>query len=166
MRVLGIDPGTRTTGYGIIETSGSRLLPITYGVIQTAARDSLSTCFLNIHRGITDVIMRFHPDVAAVEDIFYCKNVNSAIKLGEARGVAIVAAAQHGLDIYEYTPRKVKQAVVGYGAAEKLQVQKMVKALLGLPAVPEPEDASDALGVAICHAQAMPAAAIMQLKKV
>jgi len=156
MKVLGIDPGTRTTGYGIVESHNSRLVPVTYGTINNADREDLSRCFLRIYRGLREVIAHHRPDVVAIENVFYCKNVNSAIKLGEARGVAILAAAEHGLDIFEYMPRKVKQAVVGNGAAEKGQVQLMVKALLGLKERPEPEDAADALAVAICHAHAMP----------
>lgn len=156
MKVLGIDPGTRTTGYGIVESHNSRLAPVTYGTIDNSDREDLSRCFLHIYRGLREVIAHHQPDVVAIENIFYCKNVNSAIKLGEARGVAILAAAEHGLDIFEYTPRKVKQAVVGNGAAEKTQVQLMVKALLGLKQIPAPDDASDALAVAICHAHAMP----------
>jgi len=156
MRVLGIDPGTRTTGYGIVDAVNSRLVPVAYGVINNSDREVLSRCFLNIYRGLREVIAHHQPEVAAVENIFYCKNVNSAIKLGEARGVAILAAAGDGLDVFEYMPRKVKQAVVGNGAAEKRQVQLMVKALLGLKEMPAPEDASDALAVAICHAHALP----------
>lgn len=156
MKVLGIDPGTRTTGYGVIDSHNSRLVPVTYGTINNPDREALSRCFLHIYRGLRDVIAHHQPDVVAIENVFYCKNVNSAIKLGEARGVAILAAAERGLDIFEYMPRKVKQAVVGNGAAEKSQVQMMVKALLGLKEIPAPEDASDALAVAICHAHAAP----------
>ena len=156
MRILGVDPGTRATGYGLIESSNSRLTPLTYGVIGNAAKLELSECFVNIYRGLKEIIKSHNPEVIAIEDIFYCKNVSSAIKLGEARGVAILAAAESGLGVYEYTPRKVKQAIVGYGGAEKMQVQKMIKALLGLKEIPEPEDASDALAVAICHAHAIP----------
>ncbi|MFC2149392.1 crossover junction endodeoxyribonuclease RuvC [Candidatus Auribacterota bacterium] len=152
MRILGIDPGTRITGYGLIEVRGSRSIPVAHGKIANSASLPLSKCFRNIYRQLRVVIDSHKPQAVAIENVFYCKNVNSAIKLGEARGVAILAAAESDLEIFEYMPRKVKQAVVGQGGADKIQVLKMVKMLLGLKEDIESVDASDALAVALCHA--------------
>ncbi|MDT8317954.1 MAG: crossover junction endodeoxyribonuclease RuvC [bacterium] len=150
MRVIGIDPGTRKMGYGIVESSGSRLIHIDNGAIFTSPEDPLSTRLKGIYDGISDVIEKYSPDVVSIEDIFYSKNVKSAMKLGHARGVGMLAGANKGLHIFEYTPTAIKSAVVGFGRAEKKQVQQMVKVLLNLPEVPQ-EDAADALAAAICH---------------
>lgn len=150
MIVLGIDPGSRITGYGIIEQQGNRLVHVDNGAIFTDSAKDFAGRLKQIFDGLTAVIAHFHPDEAAVENIFFSTNVQSALKLGQARGVAIVAAVNAGLPVAEYTALQVKQAVVGQGRAEKGQVQKMLKALLGLPEVAQ-ADASDALAVAVCH---------------
>ena len=151
MRVLGIDCGSRVTGYGVIDTDGADCILVQCGAIKVRAADPLPDRLRSIHSGIVDVITQFHPDCAAFESIFYATNVQSALKLGHARGVSIVAAAQANLPVFEYTPLEVKSAVTGYGHAEKQQVQEMVRALLRLAIPPTPFDASDALAVAICH---------------
>lgn len=151
MRILGIDPGTRITGYGIIEKQGNRLLHVDNGAICTHTGDSLPLRLKTIHDGLSRVISEYAPQAVAVEDIFVANNVRSALKLGHARGVALLAGVTHQLPVHEYTALQVKNAVVGYGRAGKGQVQQMVKVLLNLPETAQ-EDAADALGVAICHA--------------
>lgn len=157
MRILGIDPGSRMTGYGIIEQRGNRLLHIDNGALITRPRDDLSTRLRTIYEGLCAAITTHRPEVVVVERIFLSHNVLSALKLGHARGVALLAAANAGLPVCEYTALQVKSAVVGYGRAAKPQVQQMVKTLLGLPEIAQ-EDASDALAVAICHAHSRPLA--------
>jgi crossover junction endodeoxyribonuclease RuvC len=149
--VFGIDPGSVRTGYGCVESVGSRHRVIACGAVRTPAAGSFSEKLVEIHRHLVALLADCRPDAVAIEDIFYATNVRSALKLGHARGVAMLAAAQAGVTIVEYTPAEVKRAVVGYGRAEKPQVQQMVKLLLGLDAVPAPHDAADALAVAICH---------------
>ena len=151
MRVLGIDPGSRTTGYGIIEKRGNRLIHIDNGALQVGHEKDFAARLDGIYSGLNALIQEYAPTAAAVEQIFVSRNVMSALKLGHARGAAMLAAIHGGLDIQEYTAIQVKNAVVGYGRASKGQVQQMVKALLNLPEVAQ-EDASDALAVAICHA--------------
>lgn len=151
MLILGIDPGTRITGYGIIKKTGNRLLHVDNGGIFTRADMNLADRLKLIYDGLCQVIKEYAPAVVAVEQIFLAKNPLSALKLGHARGVALLAGVNHGLPVYEYSALQVKSAVVGYGKAEKIQVQQMVKALLKLPEIAQ-EDASDALAVAICHA--------------
>ena len=150
LKVLGIDPGSYVTGYGIVEKQKSQLHHIGHGEIKTSRMTSRSSCLTSIYHRLLEVIEKTAPDVAAIEDIFYGKNVKSLIRQGEVRGVAILAASQRNLPIYEYSPLEVKKAVVGYGRAEKIQVQNMVKAILNLSEIP-PSDAADALAVAICH---------------
>ncbi|MDD2733239.1 MAG: crossover junction endodeoxyribonuclease RuvC [Desulfuromonadaceae bacterium] len=150
MIVLGIDPGSRTTGYGIVEQAGNRLIHVDNGAIFTDTAADFPGRLKNIFDGLIEVIARYQPDQVAVENIFFATNPQSALKLGQARGAAIVAAVHCGLPVAEYSALQVKQAVVGQGRAEKAQVQKMVKALLGLPEIAQ-EDASDALAIAICH---------------
>ncbi len=151
MRVLGIDPGNRVTGYGIVEKVDSSLLPVAYGVIKSAKDTTAAERFRNIYEGITQVVIDHKPDAVACETLFFCKNVRSAIRLGEARGVAVLAATRQLAVYHEYSPRSVKQAVVGFGGAQKDQVQRMVQRLLGIASKDLSEDASDALAVAICH---------------
>lgn len=153
-RILGIDPGSRTTGYGIIDKDGSRIGFVTCGTIRTPSDMKLSDRLLEIFEGLMHVIDEHQPDVAAVEDMFISQNPRSALKLGHARGVAVLAAMKSGMKVHDYPPRQVKQAVAGYGHAEKEQVQNMVCALLELSSSPS-SDASDALAVAICHANQM-----------
>lgn len=151
MRILGIDPGSRITGYGIIDKEGNRLIHVDNGAIFTDADKDFSLRLQRIYRGLTEVIERYRPDAVALENIFFAKNVQSALKLGQARGAAIVAGVNAGLPVFEYSALQVKQAVVGHGKSAKVQVQQMLKVLLNLPEVAQ-EDASDALAVAVCHA--------------
>ncbi len=150
MRVLGIDPGSRVTGYGLVEKNKNSLVPLLLGEIRPAGNDSLSSRLIAICDGLSAVIEENRPDAVAIENIFYGKNVQSLIKQAHVRGVAILAGARHQIPVFEYTPLEIKQAVVGYGRAEKGQVQKMVAAILKLPVIP-PADTADALAVAICH---------------
>ncbi|HVL02669.1 MAG TPA: crossover junction endodeoxyribonuclease RuvC [Dongiaceae bacterium] len=149
--VLGIDPGSRITGYGVISAESSRLHYIDSGCIRTESAADLAEKLDMIFRGIDQVIRLHHPEQVGIEQVFLARNADSALKLGQARGVAIVACTQHQLPVAEYSARQVKQAVVGTGAAEKTQVQRMVCHLLGLDKSPQ-ADAADALAVAICHA--------------
>ncbi len=151
MRVLGIDPGSRITGYGIIDSVGNRLIHVDNGAIFTDAGKDFPARLHKIYRGLTDIIDCYRPEAVAVENIFFAKNVQSALKLGQARGVAIVTGVNAGLPVFEYTALQVKLAVVGHGKSAKVQVQQMLKVLLNLPEVAQ-EDASDALAVAVCHA--------------
>jgi len=151
MIILGIDPGSRKTGYGIIFKQGNRLVHIDNGAIFTQSAENFPQRLEKIFTGLSAIIAQYQPEVVAVEDVFLAKNAQSALKLGQARGAAIVAAVNVGLSVYEYTAMQVKQAVVGTGRAEKTQVQQMIKALLNLPEIAQ-EDASDALAVAVCHA--------------
>ena len=150
MRVLGIDPGTRVMGYGIVEGVGSRLKHIDNGAIFTNTDNPLPLRLKTLYDGISEVIEKYQPQVVSVEDIFFAKNAKSAMKLGHARGVSILAGVNRGLEVYEYSATAIKSAVVGYGRAEKGQVQQMVKILLNLPEIAQ-ADASDALAAAICH---------------
>jgi crossover junction endodeoxyribonuclease RuvC len=151
MIILGIDPGSRKTGYGLVSKQGNRLVHVDNGAIFTQSAEDFPQRLEKIFSGLSSIIAEYHPDAVAVEDVFLAKNAQSALKLGQARGAAIVAAVSIGLPVFEYTALQVKQAVVGTGRAEKQQVQHMIKALLNLPEVAQ-EDASDALAVAICHA--------------
>ena len=151
MRILGIDPGSRITGYGIIKHEGNRLIHVDNGAVHTDSHKDFPARLKKIYGALADVIEQYRPDAVAVENIFFATNVQSALKLGQARGVAIVAGVNAGLPVFEYTALQVKQAVVGHGRAAKEQVQHMVKVLLGLPEIAQ-ADASDALAVAICHA--------------
>jgi crossover junction endodeoxyribonuclease RuvC len=152
MRVLGIDCGGECTGYGVVEQNGQGLLHhLCSGAIRLSSRDPLELRLRKICAELTDVIHTYSPEEVAIEDVFYAVNVKSALKLGHVRGVAMLAAAQAGLVVVAYSPLSIKSAVVGYGKAEKSQVQIMVARLLELPAPPEPADAADALAIAICH---------------
>ncbi|MBN2538957.1 MAG: crossover junction endodeoxyribonuclease RuvC [Deltaproteobacteria bacterium] len=150
MIILGIDPGTKTTGYGVVEKGERGILHIAYGEIRMRRGEPLSSCLKKIYDQLIEIITEYAPDVMALEDIFYGKNVKSLIKLGQARGVIILAASHSNTPLYEYTPLEVKKAIVGYGRAEKTQVQHMVRVILSLKEAP-PLDASDALAIAICH---------------
>jgi len=152
MIILGIDPGFAITGYGIIKQVGNRFQVIDFGAITTLAGVPLPKRLLTLTLELESVIARYQPDVVAVEELFFCNNAKTAIAVGHGRGVAVTAAARAGLEVYEYTPMQVKQAVVGYGRASKAQIQQMVKAILGLAETPKPDDVADALAVAICHA--------------
>jgi crossover junction endodeoxyribonuclease RuvC len=151
MRILGIDPGTRITGYGIINVDGNHLHHVDNGIIKTSSSDHLPARLGIIYDGLTEVLSQFTPQVVSIEQVFLAKNPRSALTLGHARGAAVLAAVNSGIEIYEYSALQVKSAVVGYGHAQKSQVQHMVKVLLNLVEAAQ-EDASDALAVAICHA--------------
>jgi crossover junction endodeoxyribonuclease RuvC len=151
MRVLGVDCGSRVTGYGVIDTDGADCVFVRCGAIRSKASDPLPNRLKSIYSGIVEIIRELQPEAAAFESLFYATNVQSALKLGHVRGVSIFAAVEASLPVFEYSPLEVKSAVTGYGRAEKPQVQQMVRALLKLNALPEPYDASDALAVAICH---------------
>lgn len=151
MRILGIDPGSETTGWGIIEGDGRRYGLVECGAIRATAGQKFPSRLLKIANALEDIIQRHQPQACAIEDGFLATNVKVTLKLGQVRGVAMLVAERAALDIHEYSPRLVKQTVVGHGNAEKFQVQQMVKTLLSLTSVPEPHDAADALAVAICH---------------
>jgi len=151
VKIFGIDPGSERTGYGCIDVQGSRHILIICGSISAPAGSTFPDKLNRIHADLSALLVRHRPDCVAVENIFYARNVRSALKLGHARGVALLAASEAGLPVAEYTPAEVKRAVVGFGRAEKHQVQQMVKLLLGLDTLPSPHDAADALAVAICH---------------
>lgn len=151
MKIFGIDPGSARTGYGCVEVVGGRQHLIICGTLSAPARSTFPEKLKHIHEGLAALLARHRPDCVAVENIFHARNARSALKLGHARGVALLAASEAGLRVVEYSPAEIKRAVVGFGRAEKHQVQQMVKLLLGLDAVPSPHDAADALAVAICH---------------
>jgi crossover junction endodeoxyribonuclease RuvC len=153
VRVLGIDPGSETTGWGVVEgdSNGQRYSLIEFGAVKLSTSATFSSRLLKISRTLEEVIDRLRPDACAIEEAFYSVNPKVLLKLGQVRGVALLAAERAALEIGEYAPRLVKQTVAGYGNAEKQQVQQMVRVLLSLTAVPEPHDAADALAVAICH---------------
>ncbi|HSE38806.1 MAG TPA: crossover junction endodeoxyribonuclease RuvC [Blastocatellia bacterium] len=151
MRVLGVDPGSDTTGYGVIDSDGRQYQLVEYAGIRGLKRLSFAERLLEISLKLEEVIARLSPQACAVEDTFYAVNVKSALKLGQARGAVLVAAARAGVEVFEYSPLEIKSALVGYGRAEKGQVQEMVRILLGMKTAPEPLDASDALAIAICH---------------
>jgi crossover junction endodeoxyribonuclease RuvC len=152
MRVLGIDCGGEYTGYGVVEQDAHGVLRhLCSGAIRLPSRQALELRLLTICQGLTEIIGQYAPEVAAIEDVFYAVNAKSALKLGHVRGVAMLVAAQAGLSVTAYSPLSIKSAVVGYGRAEKSQVQLMVARLLKLPKPPEPPDVADALAIAICH---------------
>ena len=150
MLVLGVDPGTAITGFGLVRDDGDLSL-VACGVITTPAGTPLAERLLAIHRELAALIEQHEPEAVAVEELFFSKNVRTAMSVGQARGVVLLAAAQAGLPVFHYKPTEVKQAVSGYGGADKAQVQEMVRLLLGLDAVPQPDDAADAVAVAVCH---------------
>jgi crossover junction endodeoxyribonuclease RuvC len=150
--VLGIDPGTATTGYGLVrDRADGSLESVEYGVIQTPASLPDHQRLSLLYNRLTQLLLLHRPDSCAVEKLFFQRNVSTAISVGQARGVILLAIAEAGLDVFEYTPNEVKQAVTGYGSAQKRQVQEMVRTLLIMPEIPRPDDAADALAVAICH---------------
>ena len=151
MRILGIDPGSETTGWGVIEGDGRRYHLLECGVVRASSGQKFPARLLRIANALEEIIQRHNPDACAIEDGFLATNVKVTLKLGQVRGVAMLVAERAALEIHEYSPRLVKQTVVGHGNAEKFQVQQMVKTLLSLASVPEPHDAADALAVAICH---------------
>lgn len=152
MIILGIDPGLATVGFGVIEAERGRLRHLRHGVITTPAGTPLPRRLLSIAEGMEELLSIFCPETVAVEELFFSKNVTTGLTVAHGRGVILAAAARTGLSVAEYKPMQVKQAVVGYGAADKRQVMEMTRQLLGLSSVPRPDDAADALAVAICHA--------------
>ncbi|MFZ3078528.1 MAG: crossover junction endodeoxyribonuclease RuvC [Bellilinea sp.] len=155
MLVVGIDPGTATTGYGLVAETENGIAVVDYGVILTQAGERPELRLMQLSEKLNEILLFHRPQGAAVEKLFFQRNVSSAISVGQARGVVLLALAQHSVAVGEYTPMEVKQAVTGYGGADKMQVQLMVKALLSLPEIPHPDDAADALAIAICHLHSM-----------
>jgi len=154
MIILGIDPGLATMGYGVISANRGVFKVVDYGVVTTPKEDSLPKQLFQIEEGVSELIEAFKPDNVAIEELFFSKNITTGIAVAEARGVILLTAVKGiGSEVYEYTPNQIKQAITGYGGADKLQMQHMVQALLRLKSVPRPDDAADALAVALCHAQ-------------
>lgn len=162
MLVLGIDPGMATTGFGILKVSGQDYKAVDFGCIRTPPRLEVTQRLVQLYQGLGNLIDIYKPAAVAVEELFFNKNVKTAMAVGQARGVILVAAALKKIEVVEYTPLQVKQGVVGYGRASKKQVQEMVKILLKLEVIPKPYDAADALALAICHAHALPLMAHMK----
>lgn len=150
--ILGIDPGLADTGFGIVEKDGNCLKMIDYGNIKTKAGNDLEKRLVEIHQQLTKIIKKYKPDMASVEKLFFCKNVKTAIAVGQARGVMMLTAAQNKLPVHEFTPLQIKMALTSYGKASKDQVQQMVKIVLALKQIPKPDDAADALAAAVCCA--------------
>lgn len=157
MRVLGIDPGLAIMGYGLVDATSSRLKIVDYGTVETKPDLPLPRRLERIYAGVEALIAEYAPDAVAIEELFFYRNVTTAIAVGHARGVAMLACTRLQRPMYEYTPMQIKLAVAGYGHAQKAQVQRMVKTLLNLSEIPKPDDAADALAVAICHAHTSPA---------
>jgi len=151
MIIIGIDPGFAITGYGVVKYEGNKFSVIDYGAATTEANVVLPKRLLKLNGMLEDLIIKYKPDFVAVEELFFNKNIKTALTVGHGRGVALLAAARLGVEVFEYTPLQVKQAVAGYGRADKSQVQQMVKVILNLDGIPKPDDVADALAVAICH---------------
>lgn len=154
MRILGIDPGVATIGFGLIEASRAKNTLLRYGVITTPPGLPLSDRLLQIHQDMNQLLDLFRPDEVAIEELFFSKNITTGISVAHGRGVLLLSVAEKGIPVYEYTPMQVKQAVVGYGKAEKKQVMLMTQRLLHMDKLPRPDDAADALAIAICHSRA------------
>ena len=164
MIIFGIDPGIAIVGYGVIEYKGNKFKVIDYGAITTEKTYTFPERLKMVYDELCMLLDKYNPDSVAIEELFFNKNAKTAIDIGQARGVQLLAAINRGLEIYEYTPLQVKQGVVGYGRAEKKQVQEMVKIILGLDKVPKPDDVADALAVAICHAHSSNFKSIFKIK--
>lgn len=169
MRVFGIDCGTEITGFGVIESDHSgalnRLICVAAGAIRLPKAKPLCLRLAEVHQRLSGELERWHPEVVAIEEVFYSVNAKSALKLGQVRGVALLAAAQHSLPVAEYAPLSIKSSVVGYGLAKKEQVQFMVARLLNLPELPQPADAADALAIAICHLHTAQTLALQEVRR-
>ena len=152
MVILGLDPGTATTGYGVIRVLGNRFQMLEYGIISTPAKTPMEKRLEMIYDNLQELLQKWQPDQAAVEELFFNQNITTAITVGQARGVLLLCCAQNNVPLAEYTPLQVKQALVGYGRADKKQIQQMVKMFLNLADIPKPDDAADALEIAMCHA--------------
>lgn len=151
MRILGIDPGTGILGFGVIDAAGAKARLVDAGVIRTPVKEDDAVRLMTIYEELTDIIASSKPEVMAVEKLFFAQNVTTAMTVAQARGVVLLAGKQAGLTIFEYTPLQIKQALTGYGRADKKQIQEMVRVMLGLAVVPQPDDCADALAAAICH---------------
>lgn len=156
MRTLGIDPGTAIMGWGVVDETSGQLAMVGYGALTTPAGMPQHERLIQLYDGLAGLLREYKPEAAAVEELFFGKNVNTALTVGQARGVALLALAQAGVPIHEYKPLIVKQALTGYGSADKKQMQEMVRMTLGLDKIPRPDDAADALAVAMCHAYSAP----------
>lgn len=164
MIILGIDPGFAIVGYGIIEYENYKYKALEYGAITTSSKEDMFMRFKKIHDELSEIIERTKPDVMAIEELFFNSNQKTAINVAQARGVLLLSALNKNVPVYEYTPLQVKQAIVGYGRAEKNQVQQMVKMLLNLGKVPKPDDTADALAIAVCHAHSFKTGNILNLR--
>lgn len=151
MIVLGIDPGIAIMGYGLVETVNGKLNPIDFGVVTTPANMAVPTRLVKIYDAAQQLIEKYNPHCVAIEELFFNKNVKTALLVGHARGATVIAAAKKNMEVFEYTPLQIKQAITGYGRADKNQVQQMVKMMLNLKKIPKPDDAADAVAVAVCH---------------
>lgn len=155
MRILGIDPGIAIVGYGVIDKEGNRYKTVAYDAVTTKAHTPLEERLQKVYDGVTEIIKEYKPDVMSIEELFFNNNAKTALTVGQARGVIILAAVQNHIPVYEYTPLQVKQALTGYGRASKTQIQQMMKSMLGLLEVPKPDDVADALAIAVCHGNSM-----------
>ena len=164
MIVLGIDPGYALMGWGVVEANGSQMKLLGYGCIETKAGTPMQHRLRTLQLGVRDLTLMYRPDEVAFEELFFARNVTTALMVGAARGAAIISAAEYTENLYEYTPMQIKQAVTGYGKADKKQMQQMVKLLLHMDDVPKPDDAADAIACAITHAQAGPAKVQFRMK--
>ena len=151
MRILGLDPGYAILGWGVVDYENNKFTPVAFGAVTTEAGEPMPKRLNHLYRSVMEIIAAYEPDMTSIEELFFSNNAKTAIFVGEARGVAILACSNSGVEIAEYTPGQIKQAVTGYGKAEKQQVQFMVKQILGLKEVPKPDDTADALAAALCH---------------
>lgn len=155
MRILGIDPGIAIVGYGVIDKEGNRYKTIAYDAVTTRAHTPLEQRLEKVYTGINEIIKMYKPDAMSIEELFFNNNAKTALTVGQARGVIILAAVQNNIPVYEYTPLQVKQALTGYGRASKSQIQQMMKSMLALTEIPKPDDVADALAIAVCHGNSM-----------
>jgi len=155
MRILGIDPGIAIVGYGVVDKEGNRYKTIAYDAVTTKAHTPLEDRLEKVYNGVCEIIKEYKPDAMSIEELFFNNNAKTALTVGQARGVIILAAVQNHIPVYEYTPLQVKQALTGYGRASKTQIQQMMKSMLGLVEVPKPDDVADALAIAVCHGNSM-----------
>ena len=155
MRILGIDPGIAIVGYGVVDKEGNRYKTIAYDAVTTKAHTPLEDRLEKVYNGVCEIIKEYKPDAMSIEELFFNNNAKTALAVGQARGVIILAAVQNHIPVYEYTPLQVKQALTGYGRASKTQIQQMMKSMLGLTEIPKPDDVADALAIAVCHGNSM-----------
>ncbi len=155
MRILGIDPGIAIVGYGVVDKEGNRYKTVAYDAVTTKAHTPLEDRLEKVYNGVCEIIKEYKPDAMSIEELFFNNNAKTALTVGQARGVIILAAVQNHIPVYEYTPLQVKQALTGYGRASKTQIQQMMKSMLGLTEIPKPDDVADALAIAVCHGNSM-----------